>query len=135
MLSTITEEGGVGLGISRACRPAVPMVVALSTLVLVSARTIRTSAALELEAIAQWGIIPTSRGLLQDPIDIRLRARRGNSRCGDMYWIRSRCPLEVGPGSQELTDDLMGWLQCLVASEVTAQRLNIVRHGGDLAQG
>ena len=112
------------------------MVVALSALVLVSARTIRASTDLELEAIAQWGIvIPTSRGLLQDPIDIRLRARRGNSRCGDMYWIPSRCPLEVGPGSQELTDDLLGWLQCLVASEVTAQRLNIVRQGGDLAQG
>ena len=132
MLSTITEEDGVGLGVSRACRPAVTMVVALSTLVLVSARTIRTSTALELEAIAHWGIIPTSRGLLQDPIDIRLRARRGNSRCGDMYRIRSG---EVGSGSQEFTDDFMGWLQCLVASEVTAQRLNKVRHGGDLAQG
>ena len=75
------------------------------------------------------------RLFLQYPIDIRVRAQRGYRRCSHMYWVRCCRPLEIGPSSQELTNDRMGWLQGLVACEVAAQRLNLVTQGGDLAQG
>ena len=110
------------------------------TQVSVSERLIRAPSFLEPVAVSLRAIACVAgpgrwRFFLQYTIDIRVRAQRGYRRCSHMYWVRCCRSHEIGPSSQELTNDRMGWLQGLVAYEVAAQRLKVASQGGDLAQG